>query len=415
MRAVLSGFVAALVFVGVAQVSHAANIIRIGVNKIEFEWAAGTGSPEGYLVSRSNKGGPLQAFAWVSQPRVEMPVTAGDQITISVAAGARNNQGVLLLGPASPQSDRIWVVGAPVLPTGGEWLLRCEQCPSMAARSLTDASVVLAEVPALPAKWKVLGRARLDDEGDGMIWVNQATGQIVAWDPYELYVIPGTIGAIATGPVRGVGPADFDGNGIQELVTQRIDTGEVQMLGLVAGRGVTRVASLPAPPGSELVAARDFTRDGLVDFVWRNLASGTLTMQSVLVDPKLNRPVTQVYAQPRTIASGLASDLLVVSSGDYDGDGWLDLLLRKGTGQLEIMYLADGEMDAVADLVFPTDDAIRYVVGSANIDSIPGDEIALQHGTTKEMALVFPAKPDASQRMKWLHPGAQWRAIKWDY
>jgi hypothetical protein len=414
VRAVLSVAALALAVVGVAQVSNAANIVRIGVNKIEFKWTAATGSPEGYLVSRSNKGGPLQAFAWVTEPRVEMPVVPGDQITITVAPGARNTAGTIFLGPTSAQSDRVWVIAAPTFPTGGEWLLRCPTCPSIAQRSLADASIVEAEVAAFNDKWKILGTAMLDGVNDALIWYNDSTGQLLAWDATDLMMIPGTLGTLPQGGLRPIGPADFDRDGIQEYVAQRTDNGQVVVIGLTSS-GIRQVAAPFTPVGVELVAARDFTNDGKVDFIWRNTAARTLTMQSVLVDPKLNPVPSKLYGPAQTLATGLATDVAIASTGDYDGDGWLDLLLRSSTGQLSIMYLANGRVDGLADVVFQADDLSRFVVGSANIDGLPGDEIALQNGTTKEMALVFPANTTTTQRMKWLHPGPQWRAVRWDY
>ena len=140
-----------------------------------------------------------------------------------------------------------------------------------------------------------------------------------------------------------------------------------------------QVASLPNPTGAELVAARDFNGDGRVDFVWHNYATGILTRQSVRIDPKLNPPISQLYAAPVAIASGLGTNILV-STGDYDGDQWLDLLWRDATGRLQIMYLVDGNFDQLVALAFAADDASRFVVGSTDMDGIPGDEIAIQHG-----------------------------------
>jgi hypothetical protein len=414
VRAVLSTL-ATLALVGAAQIANAANIIRIGVDKIEFKWAAASGAPEGYLVSRSNKGGPLQAFAWVTQPRVEISVVPGDQVAISVRPGARNSAGALILGPASAQSDRVWITAAPTFPIGGNWLLRCSTCPSMQQRSVSNASRVLAEVSGPPTTWKPLGRAVVDGASEVMVWHEETTGRLIAWDPDDLVTVPGTLGTAGlAGALRGVGPADFDRDGIEELVVQRVDTGWVLLIGLTE-QGLRLVAALPAPAGAELAAARDFTRDGKIDFVWRDYAAGKVTLQSVMIDPKLNPPAAQLYGSPKLIASQLTSNFAIASTGDYDGDNWLDLLWRHGTGQLQIMYLVKGQLDQVANLVFQTDDAGRFVVGSDDLDGIPGEEIALQHATNKEMALVFPAKPTTSQRMKWLHPGSEWRALRWDY
>jgi hypothetical protein len=412
VRAVLSGF-AALALVGTAQLANAANVMRIGVNELEFKWAAGGGSPDGYLVSRSNKGGPLQAFAWVTEPRLVMPVAPGDTIAISVAPASRNSDGTLFMGPASVESDRIWVLPAPAFPIGGEWLLRCATCRTLSQRSLSNAGVELARVASPPANWRPLGRALLDDASDYLLWYNGATGGMVAWDAIDLTPVPGLSGMIGSMPLRGVGPADFDGDGIQEFVVQRTDTGQVLLVG-ARSTGLALVASLPAPSGAELVAARDFTRDGKIDFIWRSYAAGTAMLQSVLVDPKQNPPFSQLYAPPRVLATGVPSSSIVASTGDYNGDQWIDLLWRAADGRLQAQYLVNGVPSSAADLGFFTDDGSRIVVGSSDLDGVPGDEIALQHAFNKEMSVVFPIKTGTAQRLKWLHPGAQWRALKWD-
>src|SRR5688572_4350491 len=174
--------VASLALVGAAQVSSAANRVVVGATSVRFEWGPSSGLPEGYLVSRSNKGGALQAYAWVTDTSVEVAVVPGDQIAITVAAGGRDTSGAFRLGPASTLSDRVWVLPAPNLPVSGAWMLRCASCPSVALRSLSNAAVVLAEAPALAPPWRPIGRAMLDYDSEYIIWHNAHTGQFQVWD-----------------------------------------------------------------------------------------------------------------------------------------------------------------------------------------------------------------------------------------
>ena len=225
MRAVLSGF-AALALVGAAQISNAANVIRIGVNKIEFKWTGASGSPDGYLVSRSNKGGPMQAFAWVTKPRVEMPVVPGDQITISVAPGrgtapercswARHPFNRIASGWSPRRRSHRWRVPAAVLGVSVDTAAIALQCVARARRGARDAQ-----------HWKMLGRAALDDaeRRDGLAQRDDRAD--LRLGPLRSRDDPGQHRLGGARTYKGVGPADFDRNGIQELVTQRLDTGAV--------------------------------------------------------------------------------------------------------------------------------------------------------------------------------------------
>jgi hypothetical protein len=96
---------------------------------------------------------------------------------------------------------------------------------------------------------------------------------------------------------------------------------------------------------------------------------------------------------------------------DYDGDGSPDLLLRYPDGTLTILYLNKGALKRVALLPRAPDDVNRSVIGSVNVDGIPGDEIALRHVGTGEISILFPSIAQRASRIVVLNPGSSWKAF----
>ncbi len=402
--------IAALAIACIAGAANAANQILVGVDSVHFAWTPPTGTPAaGYWVWRSLDGGALEVHSFTVHPFVILPVVAGDQVSIAVAAVAYGSTGALQIGPMSVLSDRIWVVRAPRFPADGSWLLRCATCPELARRSLANASLVEARAPGLLAPWRVLGHARLQSGREQIVWHNTSTGALALWDAQFLSPIPGAIGL---GPlaVRGIGGADFDRDGVDEFLLQRTDTGAVSAWGRTPF-GFERIAAIAGPPGALLAAAGDFDRDGWIDLLWRDLALGTLDLWDLGADPTSGLPLGTVLSTIRRLASGMASDAEVASTGDYDGDGSLDVLWRFRDGRLGITYLSNGVPLRYVELPALPGDVDRLVVGSVDIDGVPGDEIALQERTSKAISILDPSATTEAVRVIVVHPGGHWKAV----
>ena len=392
-----------------AAAASAENKILVGVDSIRFAWAPAAGTPLGYMVSVSNRGGALTPYLFVGGTSIDIPVVPGDQIRIAVAAGARDSTGAFRLGPLSSLSDRAWILSSPALDASGTWLIQCAACPSLALRSLADASVVEAEGPGLPAPWLAIGRATLESGSELVVWFNPTTGEMELWDAHDYSPIPGGT-AVAAVTARPVGGADFDGDGVEEFVIQNAATNAVSLWALTPG-GFERVAALPGP-NAFLAVAEDLTGDGKVDLLWHDLAAGTLDMWSVIGDPLLGGSLTSLYQLPAPrVISGFPTDARVVDTGDYDADGHTDLLWRFSDGRLSILYLSAGRYRRYGHLPAAAGDVDRIVVGSFDADGTPGAEIALQDRITKAISILFPAYTDAAARITVLTPGSQWRVV----
>jgi hypothetical protein len=101
----------------------------------------------------------------------------------------------------------------------------------------------------------------------------------------------------------------------------------------------------------------------------------------------------------------------VASTGDYDGDGSPDLLLRYGNGALRILYLNRGVLRGSILLPGALDDSYRVVIESAEIDRDRGEEIVLRDRFTGEVSILDPGIPSQAPRFVVLSAGSAWKAI----
>jgi len=397
--------------IGIASSAHAIDQILVGVSTIRFAWTAASGSPTGYLVSRSLNGGAFQQYTFTSSPSVDIPVVPGDQVMIQVAAAGYDSSGAYRAGPLSTISDRVIVQRAPVFSSAaGSWLLRCATCNTMQTRSLSDASVVLAQATTLASPWRVLGTAKLQYGRDQIVWQNPTTGQLAVYDGQFLAPIASLSDTGPPATLRGVGSADFDGDGAEELVVQRTDTGAVMFWGVKSGR-FQNLRTLSGPANAKLVEVADFDRDGHVDLLWLDPYAGTLDLWRLTSSPLLALPLTSLIAQTVRVASGMPSDAFVAATGDYDGDGNRDVLWRYSNGKLAISYLVAGLPLRYVVLTPVTGDVDRRVTGSVQIGGTAGEEIGLQDNITGLITILDPQPSGANTRTAVLHPGSEWKVM----
>jgi VCBS repeat protein len=400
----IQAFFAVIAF---ATAAGAATVQLVGVDRVRFAWQAGSGSPTGYIVSLSRNDGAFTTYSVVSVPSVEVLGAPDDKLTIKVAATGRNSSGAIVVGPQSSASDRVWLVPAAKYPVAGSWLMHCATCPSLARRALSDASVVTPPMTALPAPWRVIGLGHLRSTGEQIVWHNPTTGGFAIWDAKLLVPIANGSGS-GSKYYRGVGAADLDRDGIDEFIVQRTDTGTVTIWSMTSTGFVKRV-DIPTLAGATLAAARDFNGDGWVDLLWRNPVSGTLDVWLIGKNLLLALPLSTLLPQVFRLASGLTSDAVVASTGDYDADGWPDVLWRNGDGRLSITYLVNGRTMRYAALPFVAGDLTRTVIDSLDLDRVPGDEIVLQEDATRLITVLNPVA--GSTRTPVVHPGRDWSLV----
>jgi hypothetical protein len=396
-------------WLAVAGAAHAADQILVGVTSVRFAWSPASGQLTGYLVSRSVNGGAFQSFGTTVAPEITLPVAAGQTVAIRVAATGYDSAGVYRVGPQSATSDRVTVQAAPVFAATGSWMLRCASCNLVATRSLSNASAVLAQAPGLAAPWRVLGVAQLQYGRDQMIWHNSSTGKFAVYDGQFLAAITG-LSNFGPPALRGVGAADLDGDGDEEFIAQRTDNGTVMVWSVHNGQ-FQNTGTIPGPAGGQLAAVKDFDRDGKIDLLWHNPTAGTLDFWRMLKDPSLPLGLDALLGRVVRVASGLASDTAMAAVGDFDGDGYNDVLWRYSDGRLAISYLVAGVPLRFGALWAAAGDADRRVIGAVDIGGTIGEEVALQDTVTGLITILDAAANGSTTRINVVHPGAEWRVV----
>lgn len=152
--------------------------------------------------------------------------------------------------------------------------------------------------------WSVaaIGDFNGDAEAD-LVWENSATGEIYFW-----FMAP----AAGDAGFAGSG-GTFSGGYLRDAQQNIVSVGQT-----------TR----------RVVGAADMDRDGEVDLVWQDSATNEVGVWLVRRGTK----TTELLLRPQTVAPGWHVRLV----GDYNGDGWPDLLWQHATtGELYAWFLVD--------------------------------------------------------------------------
>jgi hypothetical protein len=274
-------------------------------------WADASGPVAGYRVEVSRNGAAFRVESDVSRPSVVVSASGGDTLVVRVAAfDAVGN-----LGPFSPPSNPIH------FDTDG----------NIAALTSGDRSVASAGSGGFAT-------ASVDESGDT------------------------TSAMLATVPPEEKTRLDFDGDRATDLLWEA-PAPDVAMRIMSFRDGALETDLDFDRPTADLwvVGAGDFDGDGLADILWES-EGGFLGFSSTLelLETAPNAPLV--------VMGALRADEVVVATGDSDGDGRVDLLVRDETSGAHVVWLVDAEGVAeVVDLDVAIDVG-SHAVGSGDFD-----------------------------------------------
>jgi hypothetical protein len=207
--------------------------------------------------------------------------------------------------------------------------------------------------PSVPdTSWKVVGSADLDLDGQtDLVWQNIADGRVATWlmngltCREGLLLSPGQVADTAW-RIRAVG--DFSGDGKPDLIWQHEAQGLVAIwimngLQLVDGRLLNMLA-----PGLtwQLAGGGDFNGDGYRDLVWHDGVTGDISIW--LMEGTTVANATLLPAGP-----GHDTDYTLRAVGDIDGDGRPDLIWQHELHGLLVSWLMDGTTPRTAEWLTP--------------------------------------------------------------
>lgn len=179
------------------------------------------------------------------------------------------------------------------------------------------------------------------DARSDIVWRNVATGEVNVWFMSGLALLPasGTIAILPSPQWSILGSGDFDGDGRGDLLLRHATTGDLAIW-LMDGRAVK--------PGSAVFATLDASRwllagigdanaDGTADILWYDALTGNVHVWLMNGTTLLPGSAVAGGAPPGVWT--------VLSSGDFDGDGRIDLLWRNtATGDLNVWFLNGAAM-----------------------------------------------------------------------
>ena len=175
--------------------------------------------------------------------------------------------------------------------------------------------------------------AHNDFNGDGrsdILWRDQ-NGNIVTW----LADANGAFSSNWNNSIRNVtadwhvvGTGDFNGDGREDILWRNDNGTIVDWLGNANGGFTSNYANtaISVPTSWQVVGTADFNGDGKTDILWRN-SSGTIVDWLATA----NGGFTSNYANS---AANVPTNWHVVGTGDFNGDGYQDILWRDDAGEV---------------------------------------------------------------------------------
>jgi hypothetical protein len=248
------------------------------------------------------------------------------------------------------------------------------------------------------------------DRRPDLIWVNNATGELAAWQMGggahgEQLLGGGYLNAPALpSGWRVAGAGDVDGDGHSDLFLQS-DSG---MLGVWVFDGLTLRYGITLTPGQvdplwQIRAVGDLNHDGHPDLVWQYAPTGQVAFWL------MNGTSAIGYVVPDVMAPG--GDWEIVGTGDSNRDGERDLFWQqRSTGTLAVWRMHGTDVNAGL-MLSASPDARWHVVSVSDLDGDAFSDVVFQHADTGDLAAWYLS--DATVRFGAMLNPASAGALSW--
>ncbi len=279
----------------------------------------------------------------------------------------------------------------------------------VASCSSTEPAGSAIEAVVTP-KWKVVQGADFDRDSLGdVLWNDPAGNSMAVW------LLDGSgvreRGPVIPGPAGegwvAVTAADFDADGMADVLWFNASTHEATVWLMEGTRVKARGPSLPAPgPSYAAVTAGDADGDGMADVVWHNAMSGGVILWSM--------DGTALRAAGADVAGASGQGWTFVTAADFDRDGLNDLVLMSTTTQELSVWLLDGlRLGSKGPPIPPPPGEGWTVTNAADFDADGLNDVLWSNGTTGEMTawLMDGVHLRAAGPVLAGPPGPGWAAI----
>ncbi|MEQ8862484.1 MAG: FG-GAP-like repeat-containing protein, partial [Thalassobaculum sp.] len=221
------------------------------------------------------------------------------------------------------------------------------------------------DVAGLASTWQSAGAADFDGDGiDDVLLRNGDTGSIAIWSFDDTGIDMGILQSISTDWQVGA-LADFDGNGKADILWSNSGLNAVAVWTDAFGRGPVNFFG---ESGWEIAETANFDGIGGDDLLLRNSSTGAVSLW--------NFDATGTPA--KGVAQGVDTSWQIEKLGDFDGDGGTDILWRNDTtGQVSVWTnngLGGSTLGDVHDL-----DSIWTVAGVADVGGDGKDDLILRN------------------------------------
>jgi hypothetical protein len=180
-----------------------------------------------------------------------------------------------------------------------------------------------------------------------------------------------------------VGTADFNNDGVPDILLQNQVTNQISVWYMEAGLTIMSSSIVGQPaPGWKVVGMGDFNRDGYVDLLLQNSSTNALSIW--YLGPNFTVLYTSAAATP-------LANWHVVGVADFNGDGSPDILLQNQvTNQVSIWYMSGADGTTIlSSPVIATALAGWKIVGASDFNNDGVPDIVLQNQSTNQVSVWY--------------------------